>query len=169
MNLELMRGIRLLSVMGLSLWPAVFAGSQAAPTGALPGELRAHLKDERFGIVTSIRGLPLGVRDELQTLFESRSLDIADPGAEFQPSGVIGTANLPTRRLVAAGCSTDHHCLVYYERGGSARTWRVLLFHWMPAATRFEWGAAAPGGLTTIEDVRNAVLSGAIKSETAIW
>jgi hypothetical protein len=85
-----------------------------------------HIKGEPFGIVTSIRGLPLGVRDGLQMLFGSQSLDIADPGAEFQGSGAPVKRKLPIRRLVAAGCSIDHHCLVYYERGGAAaRTWRV--------------------------------------------
>jgi hypothetical protein len=154
----------------LSLWSAaVVAGSQAAPTGALSGELRAHLKGETFGIVTSIRGLPIGVRDGLQTLFGSGSLDIAEPGAEFQGTGASVNPRLPIRRLVAAGCATDNHCLVYYERGGGARTWRVALFHWTPAAERFEWGATAPGGLATIEDVRKAVLSGATKGETTLW
>ena len=144
-------------------------GSQAAPTGALPEALRAHLKDERFEIVTSIRGLPLGVRDGLQTLFGSQELDIAEPGAEFQATDVIRNPKLPIRRLVAAGCSTDFHCLVYYERGGIAHTWLVALFHWTPAATRFEWGGTAPGGLATIDDVRNAVLAGAIKGPNTLW
>jgi hypothetical protein len=158
----------LLCALGSSLWSAVvLAGGQAASAGALSGELRAHLKSEQLGIVTSIRGLPLGVREELQTLFGSRSLDIAEPGADFQATGTVNP-KLPLRRLVAAGCSIDH-CLVYYERGGAARTWRVVLFHWTPDATRFEWGATAPGGLTTIEDVRKIVLSGAAKGETTLW
>jgi len=164
-----MRQTRLLCAIGLSLWSAgEVAGSQVVPNGTLSSELRAHVKDEPFGIVTSIRGLPLGVRDGLQTLFGSRSLDIAEPGAEFQITDAIVTPKVPIRRLVAAGCSTDH-CLVYYERGGGAHAWRVALFHWTPAATRFEWGATAPGGLATIEDVRNAILSGAIKGETTLW
>jgi hypothetical protein len=157
-----MRCTRLLCAIGVSLWSAVVAGNQAAPLAELSGALRAHVKDERFGIVTSVRGLPLGVRDGLQTLFGSQGLDIAEPGAEFQATDVIVNPRLPIRRLVAAGCSIDH-CLVYYERGGIAHTWQVALFHWTPAATRFEWGGAAPGGLATIDDVRNAVLSGAIK------
>jgi hypothetical protein len=130
--------------------------------------LRAHVKDERFGIVTSIRGLPLGVRDALQTLFRSQTLDIAEPGAEFQRTDVSGDPKLPIRRLVVAGCSTDH-CLVYYERGGTAHTWQVALFHWRPAATRFEWGGTAPAGLGSIDEVRKAVLSGAIKSPNNVW
>jgi hypothetical protein len=147
---------------------STFAGSQAVPSSVLSEALRAHVKDERFQIVTSVRGLPLGVRDEMQMLFGSQTLDIADAGAEFQVTDVIVTPNLPGRRLVAAGCSIEY-CLVYYERGGSAHTWYVTLFHWTPAATRFEWGGTAPAGLATIDDVRNAVLSGAIKGPASVW
>jgi hypothetical protein len=161
-----MRRTQLFCAIGVSLWSVVITGSQAA-TNALPDALRAHMKDERFQIVTSIRGLPLGVRDGLQRLFGSQTLDIAEPGAEYQSTDVIGS-ELPIRRLVAAGCSTDH-CLVYYERGGIAHTWQVALFHWTPAATRFEWGAIAPGGLATIDAVRGAVLSGAIKNPNKVW
>jgi hypothetical protein len=134
-------------------------GGQRAPTGALSEALRTHVKSDRFDIVTSIRGLPLGVRDQLQTLWGTGSLDIAEPGAAFQANGTSVNPTLPTRRLVAAGCSTDFHCLVYYERGGRGHTWLVTLLHWTPAATRLEWGGTAPGGLKTIDEVRNAVLS----------
>jgi hypothetical protein len=159
---------RLFCAIGVSLWSAVAAGSQATPTAALPDALRTHVKSERFDIVTSIRGLPLGVRDALQALFGTPTLDIAEPGAEFQVTDMIRTPNLPIRRLVAAGCSADH-CLVYYERGGTAHTWQVAAFHWTPAETRFELGGIAPGSLKTIDDVRNAVLSGAIKSSNRVW
>jgi hypothetical protein len=163
-----MRRIQLLCTVGVSLWLVVVAGHQAKPPAALPEPLRAHLKNERFGIVTSIRGLPLGVREALQTLFGSPSLDIAEPGAEFQATDVVANPKLPSRRLVAAGCSSDH-CLVYYERGGVAHAWHVTLFHWTPAATRFEWGGVAPGNLATIDDVRKAVLSGEIEAAPKTW
>jgi hypothetical protein len=162
-----MHWTRLLCAIGVSLWAAVVA-SQSVPSGALSEALRAHVNGERLQIVESIRGLPLGVRDALQMLWGTNSLDIAEPGAEFQLTNASRDPTLPIRRLVAAGCSTDH-CLVYYERGGSAHTWQVALFHWTPAATRLEWGAAAPGGLKTIDDVKNAVLSGAAKGANKIW
>lgn len=146
----------------------MIAASQAAPPVALSAELRARVKDDRFEIVTSIRGLPLGVRDELQTLFGSPTLDIAEPGAAFQATDLIVNPKLPRRRLVAAGCSAAY-CLVYYERGGFAHTWHVALFHWTPAATRFEWGGNAPGGLPTIDAVRNAILSGEIRGPLGFW
>ena len=163
-----MKRTRLLCAIGVSLWSAAVVGHQVAAPVVLSGPLRTHLRDERFGIVTSIRGLPLGVRNELQTLFGSQELDIAEPGAEFQVTDVIVDPRLPIRRLIAAGCSTDH-CIVYYERGGTTQTWRMALFHWTPAATRFEWGGVAPRGLASIDDVRNAMLSGSIKGPTKFW
>ena len=150
---------KLLCVIGVSLWTATTVARQAAPAAALPPELRAHVQNGRLDMISSIRGLPLGVRTELQTLFGTSTLDLAEPGAASQA----------LRRLVAAGCSYQD-CLVYYERGsGAARTWRVMLLHWTPNATTFEWGGTAPGGLATIEAVRSAVLSGAIKSSTGPW
>jgi hypothetical protein len=154
--------------IGLSAWSAM-AASQPDSPAALPATLRDPLRTERFEVVTSIRGLPLGVRDGLQTLFGSQSLDIAEPGAEFQATKPVGASRLPTRRLVAAGCSSGHRCLVYYERGGGTRTWLVALFHWTPAATRFEWGGNAQGGLATIDDVRKAVLAGTVKGPVKSW
>jgi hypothetical protein len=134
----------------------------------LPAPLRTHVQNERMDAVTSIRGLPLGVRDALQTLFGSQTLAIADPREEFQAAGADAKPPLPIRRLVAAGCSADH-CLVYYERGGSEHRWQVALFHWTPLATRFEWGASAPGGMETIDEVRKSVLSGAIDRPNSVW
>jgi hypothetical protein len=150
-----------------TFWCAVAAGNQLSPV-TLPESLRAHLTNERLEIVTSIRGLPLGVRDELQALFGSQTLDIAEPGAEFQLTDVIRNPQLPIRRLVAAGCSIDH-CLVYYERGGIAHSWRVALFRWTPQATRFEWGGTAPNSLATIDNVRTAVLAGTITGANNVW
>ena len=161
-----MRRTQILVAIGVSLGSAMVAAGQATDTGALPAALRAHVQDEPFAIVTSVRGLPLGVRDALQTMFGTASLDIAEPGAEFQRTDVVATRKLPTRRLVAAGCSPDHHCLVYYERGGLAHTWHMALFQWTPAATRFEGGGTAPAGLKTIDDVRKAILTGGAKAQS---
>jgi hypothetical protein len=156
------------ALLYMILSSAVLAGSQAVAPVALSEALRDVVKNQRFEIVTSIRGLPLGVRDGLQTLFGSQTLDIAEPAAEFQVNDVIINSKLPIRRLVAAGCTIDY-CLVYYERRGVGHTWHVALFHWTPAATRFEWGGTAPGGLATIHDVRNAILSRAIKGPATFW
>ena len=73
----------LLALAGVIAWATIAAGTQ-------PAALRAHVQDERFGIVTSIRGLPLGVRDGLQTLFGSPTLDIAEPDGVFEALFVDG-------------------------------------------------------------------------------
>jgi len=158
----------ILCMVVIGLWSCSFAGGQTAKPAVLSAELRTHVQADKFGIVTSIRGLPLGVRGALQTLFGTEALDIAEPGAEFQSSNANASSALPGRRLVAAGCSYEY-CLVYYERGVPAHTWRVALFHWSPEGTRFEWGGVAPGSLASIEDVRRAVLSGAIKEPAGNW
>ena len=163
-----MHRTQLLCAIGVVFWSAFVACGQAAESVALPEALRAVVKNDRFDKVTSIRGLPIGVRDGLQTLFGAEWLDIAESTADFQVDDLVVNPSLPNRRLVAAGCTIEY-CLVYYERGGTEHTWHVALFHWTPAATRFEWGGIAPPGLTTIEDVRRAVLSGAIKGPATIW
>ena len=166
-----MRHIQLLGAVGLGLGLAVVAGHQTAPSAPVPAlsdALRAHLKDERFSIVTSIRGLPLGVREALQTLFGGGTLDIAEPGAAFRAKQT-DDARLPARRLAAAGCANDQHCLVYYERGGTTHTWHVALYQWSPSATHFEWGGAAPAGFTAVDEVRDAILSGAVKPSADVW
>jgi hypothetical protein len=164
-----MRGTRLLCAIGVSVWSVVVIAGQPTPPAALPAALRTHLQAEQFAIVTSVRGLPLGVRDQLQKLFGTQALEIAEPGAPFQSTDVLVSPRLPIRRMIAAGCSTDHHCLLYYERGGIAHTRHVMLFHWTPDATRFEWGGTAPGGLATVDAVRKAILSGVIKGQTGAW
>jgi hypothetical protein len=123
-----MRDSPLFCAIGVILMSAVAAGGQAAAPAALSAELRGRVKNDRFGMVTSLRGLPLGVRDGLQTLFGSPTLDIAEPEADYQLTARSVNSKLPIRRLLAAGCTIEY-CLVYYERGGGARTWHVALFH----------------------------------------
>lgn len=165
------RSVAWLFVIGVGACGAVVASGQAARQAGAPAlspELRAHVQTEVFQPVTSLRGMPLGVREALGTLFGTRALDIAEPDAPFGASGVASEAALPIRRLVMAGCSYEH-CLVYYERGGTARSWRVVLFHWTPDATRFQWGGRAPGGLTSVDDARRVVLSGGVTASGDPW
>jgi hypothetical protein len=163
-----LRHWRMVCAIGVTLWPAVASVGQTSAPPVLSEAVRNHVKAERLDIVTSIRGLPLGVRDELQTLFGSSTLDIAEPGAEFQGTKAGANSYAPARRLIAAGCSIDH-CLVYYERAGRPNTWIVALFRWTPAATSLEWSGNARGGMGTIDNVKNAVLSGAFKGPVKVW
>ena len=165
-----MHRTRFLCAIGVSLLSAIVVARQTAPAPALSPALLAHVKGEQFSIVTSLRGLPLGVRNGMQMLFGGQAIDvaIAEPGAPYQATDVMVNPPLPFRRMVAAGCSVDH-CLVYYERGGIAHTFQVMLFRWTPEETRFEGGGNAPAGLKTVADVRAAVLSGAIRNAPRAW
>jgi len=153
-------------VVGCALAAAAWAQGPVLPTVA--PSLQAHVRAERFQAVTAVRGLPLGVREELQRMFGSSAMAIADPGAPFQATDVVTDPTLPIRRLSVAGCSQDH-CLVYYERGGIAHVWRAVLFHWTPDRTRVEAGGTAPAGLRTVDELRNAVLAGALKGPGRYW
>lgn len=163
-----MHRTQFLCAIGVGVWSVVVACSQGTAPVALSEPLRAVVKNERFDKVTSIRGLPIGVRDGLQKLFGAEWLDIAESTAEFQLDDLVVNPSLPSRRFVAAGCTIEY-CLVHYERGGADHTWHVALFHWTPAETRFEWGGTVPNRLATIDDVRRAVLSGAIKGPATVW
>ena len=146
----------------------VSAAAQSPVPTTLTPALRAHVRDERLQAVTSVLGMPVGVRAEMQRLFGGPTLDIAEPGARFQVTDVIQYPLQPVRRLNLAGCSMDH-CLVYYERGGIAHSWYVVLFHWTPAETRVDAGGLAPMGLQSVDDVRKALLSGALKDALGRW
>ena len=104
-----MRSIRLLFVIGVSVWSAVAAGNQAAPPMTLSGALRAHVKDAPFGIVTSIRGLPLGVRDGLQTCSAVRHSTSPSPERGFKkasgasrPCRFVGWSRRGARTTIAS-------------------------------------------------------------------
>lgn len=157
-----MRSLAVVLALAVASVLSSVASGQAVTPVALPAPLRAHISGERFQIVTAVRGLPLGVREELQRMFGISADAMADPGAEFQATDDVRKPGLPTRRLVVGGCAQDH-CVVYYERGGYAPTRQVVLFHWTPAGTRVEAGGVAPRDLKTVDDVRAALLSGALK------
>jgi len=90
----------------------------AQPTsGTLSAPLRAHLQNERFDVVTSIRGLPLDVRNELQKLWGS------DPGHRRAGHRVSAERR---RGQSAVAESPAHRCRMRAGQSLSRplRTWR---------------------------------------------
>ena len=156
--------------LALSLTVVSAAGGQPATPSAtvIADALRTHLRGERFSPLTTVAALPAGLRQALSQLFNAPTLDMADPGAPFQATDVMITPRLPARRLVAAGCSADH-CLVYYERGGFVHVHQIVLFGKTDTAFRFVEGGVAPGGLSDLEQVKDALLSGKITGGSKYW
>jgi hypothetical protein len=141
--------------------------SPAAPL-TLTEAQRAHLRTEQFARVTSVAALSSEVREALRVLFRSPTLELAEPGAEFQVTDVIFKPNLPIRRLILAGCSNDH-CLVYYERGGIAHTFSVVLFRIDKGAAQFEWGGIAPRDVQSLDELKALMVDGKIKGGMSYW
>jgi hypothetical protein len=140
---------------------------KAGETG-LTTALREHVRGERFAPVATVATLPAGVRTALNELFGSKTLEMADPGQPFQATDVMVTPRLPARRLVAAGCSADH-CLVYYERGGFAHVHQIALFSTTDATARLVHGGVAAGGLTDLDQVRDAFVAGQVMGGSKYW
>jgi hypothetical protein len=134
----------------------------------LTAGLRDHVRSERFGPVATVAALPASVRQALNELFTGKTLDMADPGQPFQATDVMVMPRLPARRLVAAGCSPDH-CLVYYERGGFAHVHQIALFSTTDATARLVHGGVAAGGLTDLDQVRDALVAGKVMSGSKYW
>jgi hypothetical protein len=159
-------GLRWLRTVGLAVWATATVSAQTAAVVALSPELRRHVVAGRFDVVSSLNGLPAGVRAELRTLFNSKTLDIHDAGTT--PRATAQSVGAELRTLIAAGCSRED-CLLYYELAGPTPQWRVVLIHWTPEVTTLEWGGAAPAGLSTVNEVRSALLSGRITGSAGPW
>ena len=135
--------------------------SQEVPLlGGLPAALREHLRSEQFAPVTTVAALPASVKEGLAQLF-GETLKMAEPGAPFQATDVMGPDRLPFRRLVAAGCSADH-CLVHYEQGGFAHLYYIVVLRTSVAGASFEWGGLTGGGLANVDAVKDAIVTGKV-------
>ena len=154
--------IRLATIVVLALVLAACAGhAQNAPLQAgLPDALRDHLRGEAFAPVATVAALSPGVKEELAKLF-GETLRMAEPGAPFQATDVIGPERLPFRRLIVAGCSADH-CLVNYEKGGFVHVYHVVVLRTSVARTSFEWGGTTGGGLANVDAVKDAIVTGKV-------
>jgi hypothetical protein len=87
-------------VLTLSLTAVSAVGGQPVTPSAtaIPDALRAHLRGERFSPLTTVAALSAGLRQALCELFNSKTLDMADPGAPFQATDVLVMPRLPARR-----------------------------------------------------------------------
>jgi hypothetical protein len=145
------------------------AGAQAPDlTRAMPEALRAHIASETFTPLTTVAALPEGLKSELTRLFKDTSLQLADPGAPYQASDVIGPELLPFRRLISAGCAVDH-CLVHYERGGFTHTFAVLVLSRQGDTFRVVWGGGVGGPIPGVMAVRDALVARKVIGQAKYW
>jgi hypothetical protein len=158
--------VMLLAFAAMSL--SAVSGPQGGDAINIPAALRNHLRTEAFTPIAIVHALPEAVRGALQGLFKETKLELADPGTPFQATDVVIGKPLPWRRMIAAGCSADH-CVVYYERGGIAHVFNIVVFKMDGAAARFEFGGLASGGLAGLEAVKGALANGSVIGQTQYW
>jgi hypothetical protein len=153
----------------LALLPALMhtPAPQTQPAG-LPEPLRAHIGGEAFAPLTTVAALPKGLKDELARLFREKSLQLADPGAPFNATDVVGPKLLPFRRLIAAGCAGDH-CLVHYEKGGFAHVYQVVVLSRQGDTLRFVWGGSVAGPIPSVQAVRDALAAQKVLGQKDYW
>ena len=141
----------------------VGAGLQMPAAAALSASAREHLRADTLAPIAHAAELPKLVQDALKANFSSPTLQMADPGQEWQATDVVMNPNLPTRRLISAGCSSDH-CLVHYEQGGIAHFYRVLLISVSKTAAKVDWSGMCGGPMPNVAEVQAQVVAGKIKS-----
>jgi hypothetical protein len=134
----------------------------------MPEALRAHISSETFTPLSTVAALPKGLKDELARRFKEKSLQLADPGAPYQATDVIGPELLPFRRLISAGCAADH-CLVHYERGGFAHTYAVLVLSRRGKTVRVVWGGGVGGPIPGVRAVRDALVARTVIGQAKYW
>jgi hypothetical protein len=140
----------------------VAAGVQTPAPAPLSTAVREHLRADALAPMAHVAELPKLVQDALKANFSSPT-QMADPGQEWQATDVVMNPNLPTRRLISAGCSSDH-CLIHYEQGGFAHFYRVLLISVSKTAAKIEWTGMSGGPTTNVAEVQAQVVAGKIKS-----
>ena len=153
------------TALGLVLLLAAISRAEDAP---LPDSVRVQLRTAKLMPIASVTALPELARLGLAALFRSTQLEMADPDGEFQVTDVVTKPNLPARRLAAAGCSAEH-CIIYYERGGIAHTWTVVILKIQKSPAEFVWGGSAPRGLADLAAVREALLNGRVDGRRNYW
>src|SRR5579863_9190373 len=110
------------AAISLTLSIVSAAGADAL---VFPADLRAALKESTaFQTRASTTAIPGAVRASFIKSTGEKSFSMAEPGAEWQVTDVISNRELPGRRLVNVALSSPF-CIVFYEIGGIARSYRV--------------------------------------------
>jgi len=158
-------GVTVLAILGLA---GASRDEGTAVPYTLPAAVRAHLKSETLTPVEHVRDLAPSAREALRSLFEADSLEMADPGAEFQSTDAIVTPSLPVRRLIAAGCSRDH-CLIHYERGGISHSYQIVLLALSKEGARPQWGGSTSGAIAGLAELKAQVVEGRVRGRVSYW
>jgi hypothetical protein len=118
---------------------------------------REVILQDPFKIVSSIAEIPSEVRSTFAEMAGQTEFEMADPGQAFQKTDMIFLRRLPWRRLAFAGVA-PHKCFLFYEMGGFATTYHLVVFAIdPPLPARFLWAAASGESFSDLSQLRSAV------------
>ena len=117
----------LLIGMGVAVVRHIRVKKAALQPHALPDDLMSALQSANgFQVRHAIADIPPLVRAAFAKATH-QEFSMAEPGEQWQSTDVIIEPRLPWRRLMAVAVSVNF-CLVFYERGGIAKSNNVAVF-----------------------------------------
>lgn len=123
--------------------------STPLPPAVVPAQVRSGAPDLRPIVRTG--DLPLAIQKKLL---------LADPGKPWNATDAIIDRTLPGRRLIVAGCDA-RLCVVHYERGGIAFSFRILAMRLQKDGWAPVWSVYGPKSLDDFAGLRAYLLGSA--------
>ena len=141
-------GVLVLALLSIHL-PSLASVTKLSP------ETKAYLlRENAFGEISSVKDIPASVLAKFAEIAKDPNIKIANPGEKFQATDVIYEKGLPSRRLIWGGLSKEY-CVVHYEQGGYAHSFRVILLRRSGNDATFLWGGAILDRIKNLLDFRN--------------
>ena len=163
--------IDMTNVFAIALFSTLLTGGLcvAAPAG-LPDDLRAALKEPGgFRLHSSISAIPDSVRLAFIKLTGQQAFSMAEPGEYYQSTDVLVPGPpLPGRRLGKVALSKSF-CILFYERGGIAWTFQVVVFRLNPDGAKLVWSGYSNRTIADPADLLTAIDKGQIHEESRYY
>ncbi|WP_157971356.1 hypothetical protein [Dyella sp. C9] len=126
----------------------------------------AKLLSENFIEITNVDAIPESCQRAFAEATREPTYSLANPSEPYQATDVISSGpRLPWRRLVYGGVSSDR-CVIYYEVGGIAKHYAVLVFdRSTPKVAKCVWGGAGGKNVSSFSRLISQIASGAFDQE----
>ena len=138
-----------------------YVSSSASITNLLSESKEYILREDAFSGISSVKEIPAPVLMKWAEIAKDSNLKIANPGEKFQVTDVIYEEGLPFRRLIFGGISKDY-CLIHYERGGRAHSYKVILFKLSAKGADFLWGGILFKRIRDLSELRELIRANAL-------
>lgn len=132
------------------------AKAAGSPEAAPADLLSALERPDGFVVDRGMGAIPENVRAAFAKAAGDKSFAMAEPGGAWRATDVVLDRHLPHRRFIAVAKSAEFY-LVFYERGGIARSDNVAAFRMVNGAAEPVWHAFVPPGVADPAGLREAL------------